>query len=565
MSQIYSTEPPTTGRVVLQTSHGPVDINLWCKECPTTTRLFVQLCVDGFYDGVIFHRILNDFLIQCGSDRKDDKQHNTKEEEKEEKKIQTYINGQKGGCVPMNKTKLEISPRIRFNHRGQVALALPLDSDVSSDGTVSGEFASLARQFFITLDEAPFLNAKHVIFGTVTGATIFNAMRIGKTDTADSEAGMPTDLENAPVIKSIKVDFHPFDDIVQTRMEDVPWKNRGSGEQGGGSNIEKRRKKRKGKRDLNVLSFGGEIEEGDEEGFGIAAGIHSSHDVIGKQGEQKGTNNKDQGQFEKRKKTKEGNEDGFNRKERKDEKLIHLKPGTDSAKEKIEPPASKSIVSKPNTNSTDTNNRPSNNVSNHSSPSDLSNIKIDNNTLVEKPRPTKKLSAIELRRSKYLVRGKNNPTLTKGSKKRDEITMSKLSSFSSKMFQVKGNKDSKVSGTKTKDLFQEDNSLATRMARRDKLQNDVDKNSSPASKAYSGQVLEHDENAEVDGSWLRAKFKCKKNSDTGDNAVGGDGRNMNDYDVVDGRGHKDDYNGKRRRVNHHSRDSKHHHRNKTKR
>ena len=129
--------------------------------------------------------------------------------------------------MPMTKTKLEISPRIRFNHRGQVALALPLDSDVSTDGTVSGEFASLARQFFITLDEAPFLNAKHVVFGTVTGATIFNAMRIGKTDTADSESGMPADLENAPVIKSIKVDFHPFDDIVQTRMEDVPWKNRG--------------------------------------------------------------------------------------------------------------------------------------------------------------------------------------------------------------------------------------------------------------------------------------------------------------------------------------------------
>ena len=125
-------------------------------------------------------------------------------------------------CMSLDKKKLELSPRIRFNHRGQVALALPLDSDVSSNRTVCGEFASLARQFFISLDEAPFLNTKHVIFGTVTGATIFNAIRIGKTDTTYSDSGMPADLENAPIIKSVKIDLHPFDDVVQNRMGDVP-------------------------------------------------------------------------------------------------------------------------------------------------------------------------------------------------------------------------------------------------------------------------------------------------------------------------------------------------------
>ena len=132
------------------------------------------------------------------------------------------MEAQKCECMSLDKKKLELSPRIRFNHRSQVALALPLDSGVSSGGAFCGEFASLACQFFISLDEAPFLNTKHVIFGTVTGATIFNAIRIGKTDTTDSDSGMPADLENAPIIKSVKIDFHTFDDIVQNRMEDVP-------------------------------------------------------------------------------------------------------------------------------------------------------------------------------------------------------------------------------------------------------------------------------------------------------------------------------------------------------
>ena len=127
-------------------------------------------------------------------------------------------------CMSLDKKKLELSPIIRFNHRGQVALTLPLDSDMSSNWIVCGEIAYLARQFFVSLDEAPFLNAKHVIFGTMTGATIFNTLRIGKTDTTDSDSSMLADLENAPIIKSVRIDFHPFDDIVQNRMEDVPWK-----------------------------------------------------------------------------------------------------------------------------------------------------------------------------------------------------------------------------------------------------------------------------------------------------------------------------------------------------
>jgi len=66
MSQVYSTEPPTSATVIFETTYGPLSIDLWCKECPRTTQYFLQLCSDGFYDNLPFHRIISSFLIQTG-------------------------------------------------------------------------------------------------------------------------------------------------------------------------------------------------------------------------------------------------------------------------------------------------------------------------------------------------------------------------------------------------------------------------------------------------------------------------------------------------------------------
>lgn len=66
MSTIYVLEPPTKGKVVLDTTHGPLDIELWPKEAPKAVRNFVQLCLEGYYDNTIFHRIIKSFLIQGG-------------------------------------------------------------------------------------------------------------------------------------------------------------------------------------------------------------------------------------------------------------------------------------------------------------------------------------------------------------------------------------------------------------------------------------------------------------------------------------------------------------------
>lgn len=66
MSSVYVTEPPTRGKVILKTSFGDVDVELWPKEAPMACRNFVQLCMEGYYDGCVFHRVIKGLLAQTG-------------------------------------------------------------------------------------------------------------------------------------------------------------------------------------------------------------------------------------------------------------------------------------------------------------------------------------------------------------------------------------------------------------------------------------------------------------------------------------------------------------------
>ena len=66
MSQMYIMEPPTNGKLVLHTSAGDVDIELWPKEAPLACRNFVQLCMENYYDATIFHRLVPGFIVQGG-------------------------------------------------------------------------------------------------------------------------------------------------------------------------------------------------------------------------------------------------------------------------------------------------------------------------------------------------------------------------------------------------------------------------------------------------------------------------------------------------------------------
>ena len=58
MSNQYINEPITTGKVTLETTAGDIEIELWTKEAPLACRNFIQLCMENYYKGTCFHRLV---------------------------------------------------------------------------------------------------------------------------------------------------------------------------------------------------------------------------------------------------------------------------------------------------------------------------------------------------------------------------------------------------------------------------------------------------------------------------------------------------------------------------
>ncbi|CAB1352176.1 unnamed protein product [Coregonus sp. 'balchen'] len=133
MSNIYIQEPPSNGKVLIKTSAGDIDIELWSKEAPKAARNFVQLCLEGYYDGTPFHRVVPEFIVQGGD---------------------PTGTGTGGESIYGRPFKDEFHSRLRFNRRGLVAMANAGPHDNGS-------------QFFFTLGRADELNNKHTIFGKV--------------------------------------------------------------------------------------------------------------------------------------------------------------------------------------------------------------------------------------------------------------------------------------------------------------------------------------------------------------------------------------------------------------
>lgn len=50
----------------MKTSSGDIDLELWTKEAPKACRNFIQLCMEGYYDNTIFHRVVKGFIVQGG-------------------------------------------------------------------------------------------------------------------------------------------------------------------------------------------------------------------------------------------------------------------------------------------------------------------------------------------------------------------------------------------------------------------------------------------------------------------------------------------------------------------
>jgi len=153
MSQMYMMEPPTNGKVVLRTSSGDIDVELWPKEAPLACRNFVQLCMENYYDATIFHRVVPGFIIQGGD---------------------PTGTGMGGDSIYGKPFKDEFHSRLRFTHRGLVAMANGGKDDNGS-------------QFFFTLGPTNDLNKKHTIFGKVTGDTIYNMVKLAEGETDHQE------------------------------------------------------------------------------------------------------------------------------------------------------------------------------------------------------------------------------------------------------------------------------------------------------------------------------------------------------------------------------------------
>ncbi|KAL4252147.1 hypothetical protein ABKN59_001703 [Abortiporus biennis] len=216
---------PTNGRVVIVTTVGEIDIELWSKETPKTCRNFLALAMEGYYDGVIFHRVVPNFLVQTGD------------------RTGTGGGGESFYGEPFED---EIHPRLRFSHRGLVGMAN------------NGQKNSNDSQFFITLDRADELHGKHTLFGRVIGDTIFNVLKIGELELDKNERPI-----YPPKIKSIRIIDNPFPDIVPRITAEEKRAQQRAREQAQREREEEQRRKG-AKKDVKLLSFGDD-EGGEEE------------------------------------------------------------------------------------------------------------------------------------------------------------------------------------------------------------------------------------------------------------------------------------------------------------
>ncbi|MBI3330647.1 MAG: peptidylprolyl isomerase [Candidatus Omnitrophica bacterium] len=117
-------------RAVIETPKGRIVIELYAAEAPKTVANFVKLVKEGFYNGIIFHRVIPGFMVQTGDP------------------TGTGMGG------PGYTFEDEFAPGLRHDGPGVVSMA---NAGPHTNGS----------QFFITLAAAPWLDGKHAIFGRV--------------------------------------------------------------------------------------------------------------------------------------------------------------------------------------------------------------------------------------------------------------------------------------------------------------------------------------------------------------------------------------------------------------
>jgi len=136
----------------IETSLGLFEIELYNQDAPKTVKNFVGLAVQGYYNGLIFHRVIKDFMIQTGD---------------------STGTGEGGRSIYGKEFEDEFSTKLLHSEPGVVSMA--------NKGP-----ASNLSQFFITTAAANHLDGRHTIFGKVTdGMNVVYAISNVKTGDMD--------------------------------------------------------------------------------------------------------------------------------------------------------------------------------------------------------------------------------------------------------------------------------------------------------------------------------------------------------------------------------------------
>jgi cyclophilin family peptidyl-prolyl cis-trans isomerase len=149
-------------QATMHTNHGPIEIELFDDDAPKTVENFRKLAGDGFYDGVIFHRVIKDFMVQGGD---------------------PTGTGTGGPGYTFED---------EFNQHRIVRGALAMAN--------AGPNTNGSQFFIVTTDAAPWLDGKHTVFGQVTSGM----------ETVDAIEGLPTGARDKPnddaLIERIELD-----------------------------------------------------------------------------------------------------------------------------------------------------------------------------------------------------------------------------------------------------------------------------------------------------------------------------------------------------------------------
>lgn len=126
-------EPEKNTVIVFETNQGNIEIKLFNEIAPKTCENMIGLIEKGYYDGIIFHRVIKNFMIQGGD---------------------PTGTGRGGESLWGGKFEDEVTREVQFDRKGLLAMA---NSGPNTNGS----------QFFITTVPTPWLNMRHTIFGEV--------------------------------------------------------------------------------------------------------------------------------------------------------------------------------------------------------------------------------------------------------------------------------------------------------------------------------------------------------------------------------------------------------------